>query len=117
MDRENDKIVATNQLIRFSTIFRIISVVLLIVAIPELPYGYYVFLRWVVCASSGFTAFVSSKLEKRFWMILYGLIAILFNPIVPIYLEKEIWVVIDIIIAIVIGISLFTVKRIKEDQE
>jgi len=39
-----------------------------------------------------------------------GGIAILFNPIIPVYLTKEIWVVIDFIIAIVFLISILTGK-------
>jgi len=91
--------------------------VLLVLAIPDLPYGYYRFLRWVICAGSIYHAYLSYETEKKFWIILYAIIAILFNPIIPIYLDKNIWVVIDMIVAILILISFFFIKKIKEEKK
>jgi hypothetical protein len=40
-----------------------------------------------------------------------GVIAILFNPIAPVYLDKGTWVVIDLIVAALFLISIFKIKR------
>jgi len=93
----------------FKTI-RLIAAGLLFIGILELPYGYYILLRIVICILSVITAFISSESNSKSWMWLFGIIAILFNPIIPIYLEKEIWIVIDFIVAIIFIISIFTVK-------
>ena len=92
-----------------NTIRYIVSAMLLL-AIADLPYGYYTILRIIVTIVAGITAFIASEQDNEIWMILFGAIAILFNPIIPIYLDKEIWVVIDIIVAILFVLSTFTVK-------
>ncbi len=85
----------------------IISATMLILAIPPIwPYGYYMLLRLVVCACSAFLAFRSYALEKRIWTYMMVFVALLFNPIAPIYLQKETWVVIDVIAAVVFLISM-----------
>ena len=37
---------------------------LFIALVPDLPYGYYQILRWVVCACSCFGAFIAMEREK-----------------------------------------------------
>lgn len=101
----------TNEIIRYKNIASTISIVLLLLAIPAIwPYGYYVFLRWMVTGSAIFLIWVANKLQKQKWLGLMIVIAILFNPIIPIYLTKEIWVVIDLIVAIIFLVSIFKIK-------
>lgn len=75
----------------------LISGILLLIAVPNwLPYGFYTLLRWLICISAIFTATQlknqkGDKLQLFFW----GL-AILFNPVAPIYLNKSLWVLIDL---------------------
>lgn len=89
---------------------RYIVGVMLLLAIADLPYGYYTLLRIIVTIVAGITAFIASEQENQIWMIMFGAIVILFNPIIPIYLDKDTWVVIDIIVAILFGVSTLTVK-------
>lgn len=77
-----------------------ISAVILLIAILPLPYGYYTLLRWVVCLSAIFSAWVFGGLEKKSWLFLMTVIALLFNPIAPVHLDKGTWVIIDFIVAI-----------------
>jgi len=97
--------------IKYKNTASIISAVMLLVAILDLPYGYYTLLRWIVTASAIFLVWVASKLERKFWLFSMGIVAILFNPIAPIYLDKETWVVIDFIVAIVFSVSIFKLKE------
>ena len=92
-----------------NTIRYIVSAMLLL-AIADLPYGYYTILRIIVTIVAGITAFIASEQDNEAWMIFFGAIAILFNPIIPIYLDKDTWVVIDVVVAISFGLSTFTVK-------
>ena len=83
-----------------------ISAVMLLIAILPLPYGYYTLLRWVVCISAIFSVWVANESRKKFWLFLMAIIALLFNPIVPIHLDKGTWVVIDFIVAILFFTSI-----------
>ena len=89
----------------------IICGVLLLVAIPSwLPYGFYTFLRLIICAASIYLAFAFYKLKFNGWVLVFGSIALLFNPIIPIYLNKESWIVIDFIGIILFFIAAYSKK-------
>jgi len=96
---------------------RLIAAGLLFLGILELPYGYYIFLRIVICIISCITAYLSYESEKKSLIWIFGIIAILFNPIVPIYLDKDVWVIIDFIVGIIFIISIFITKIPKERDE
>ena len=100
------------EVIRYKNIASGIAILMLLLAIPVgiWPYGYYVVLRWVVAVTALFVLWVAYKLEKKIWIGLMIITAILFNPIVPIHLDKETWVVIDVIAAILFLISAFKLK-------
>jgi len=79
---------------------------LFVAMVPDLPYGYYQILRWVVCACACFGAFVGMEKERHGWMGTFAVIAVLFNPILPIHLSRELWQPIDVIAGIVFLCSL-----------
>ena len=90
---------------------------LLILALLDLPIGYYTFLRIVV--TIGAVAVVVIELENgiNFWIIAFGLIAILFNPLIPVYLgDKSTWMPIDLITAILFGIKSFNNQKQKNND-
>lgn len=81
---------------------------LLFLALVNLPIGYYTMLRIVV--TIGAAAIVIKEFENgiNLWVIVFGLIAILFNPILPIYFHnKAIWTPIDLICGILFIVKLF----------
>lgn len=89
--------------IKFSIIPGIIASVLLLLTFLDWPYGYYNFLRIIVTGVAIYYAYyLYQKLKAlNFWFWSLIAIAILFNPIVPIYLgDKTIWIIIDVIAAI-----------------
>lgn len=73
-----------------------IAVVMLFVGAAPLPYGYYMLLRLVATGVLMWAAFVAY--ERKFEVVpwVYGVLAILFNPIVKIHLPKELWAAIDV---------------------
>lgn len=92
----------------------LIPAALLLLALADMPSGYYVLMRIIVCAASAIVAYGSYKRENSLngSAILFGLMAILFNPIIPIYLyDREIWMPIDIIGAIMFVIKGFVFKN------
>lgn len=75
----------------------IAPLVLLLLALGPWPYGYYTFLRLVVCASALYAAFVLLSGGKSPWLgwIFVGL-AILYNPIFRVHLDRETWSLINL---------------------
>jgi uncharacterized membrane protein len=89
-----------------------ITAALLVIATFDLPYGYYTFLRIVVC---GFAVVVffhtwQDDAPTRIWPLTFVGIAILFNPLVPVHLDRGSWFYLDIGAAILIVTHLMTVR-------
>jgi len=97
-----------------TTIPAIISILMLFAGIPKFfPYGYYTLLRLVVCGTGGYIAYFAFEEEKRFIGFLSVLVALLFNPIIPIHLAKDAWIVIDFITAIFFTVTIFALRTKK----
>ena len=84
----------------------IISMVLLLLAVFPFPYGYYMFLRLVVCLTSGFLAWFCYKAKKITWVWIMAFTALFFNPIIPLRFGRELWLTVDVLTAIIFGIFL-----------
>jgi uncharacterized membrane protein len=91
----------------------IVAVVMLFLALLDLPIGYYTLLRIVVCGTAIYLSFVAKEIKKLHWVWIMGFIGILFNPFIPIHLDKEIWTFIDIIVGFIflIGMFIFMEKK------
>ena len=102
--------------IKYKNITSIISLGLLFLATfkveldIDLPYGYYTFLRWVVTLSTIFLVWTAYNSRKTFWFFSMAIVAILFNPITPVYLDEETWMMIDFVVAILFLLSIFKIK-------
>jgi len=85
---------------------------LLFIGLIDLPVGYYTLLRIVVTIGS--VALVVTEYENglNFGLITFGLLAIVFNPFIPIYLNgKSAWKLIDIFGGRIFVIKSFTLKQ------
>lgn len=90
----------------------IASGVLLLLAIPTgWPYDFYILLRWIIFFSASYVAFEFYKSKLQTWTFIFGGLAFLFNPLLPIYLNKLMWVPIDLIGSILFFVSAFTFKN------
>lgn len=75
----------------------LIAGITLFIAIANLPYGYYQFLRIFICGVSAYGAYYSFDNKRLGWAWVMGIIAVVFNPFLKIHLEKEIWQFVDLI--------------------
>ncbi len=107
----------TKEHIWYRNIAASISLFMLLLAIPRLPYGYYTFLRWVVSATALFSVWAAHECKRKSWVFVMGGIAILFNPIIPVHLSKGAWVAIDFCAAIVFFVSMFHIKPERKPKE
>ena len=93
----------------------IICALLLFIAVLKLPIEYYTFLRIIIFIGAFLVIISLSK--KGIWVILFGIIAILFNPIIPVYLYLKLyWIPIDIIAGILFLLVLFFNKQKEESK-
>ena len=83
---------------------------MLFVGAAPLPYGYYTLLRLVACGVFAFCAFVTAERKHKVLPWVFGLAALLFNPVVKVHLSKELWALVDIAAAILL---LANAKKVK----
>jgi len=97
-----------------SIVLRIISSALLFGALANNPYDYYTFLRLVTCATSAYCAFLAKQYESQRWLIIFSIVAILFNPFLPIKLGRDSWAVVDVITAVFFLFSIVVFNESKK---
>lgn len=82
----------------FTNLVRIVSLccaLLLFIAVLHAPREYYWLLRTVV--SIGAVLVIVQNMSRTYWVVLFAIVLVLFNPIFPIYLYKKVlWIPIDI---------------------
>ncbi len=92
---------------------RIIAIIMLLLALAQNPYGYYIVLRWVICAICFYYAFVAYKEKNIPWVLTFGVGAAIYNPILPLHLGRQVWLVVNIASVVVIIASFFTLRKEK----
>ena len=91
-----------------------ICAALLFVGALSMPSEYYQLLRWVICPVAAFLAYIYHELDKMPWAIGFSIVALIFNPFIPLYLyDKFTWAVIDIAAGIMF---LVTAKGFKTSE-
>jgi len=94
---------------------KIILSILFFLCLADMPYGYYQFVRFAAMIGFGILAFQSAETENKSLMIIYGGLALLFQPFIKIALGRELWNVVDVIVGIGLIISLFANKQQTKD--
>jgi hypothetical protein len=71
---------------------------MLALALGRWPYSYYMFLRVVVLAAALLIAGLVYQQAKTFtvWVGLFVIVAIVFNPIVPLHLARGVWSILNV---------------------
>lgn len=94
-------------------LFCIFCAICLFIAILNLPIAYYTFLRITVTIGAVLVLIKGRNQILNFWFLSFTLIAVLYNPVFPVYLyEKSKWIPIDILTGI-----LFLIVRFGKEEE
>jgi hypothetical protein len=81
-----------------------------LIAISDLPYGYYNFLRLVIFSTGTlYLIFFRNQLFPIVDITVF-IVVLIWNPIFPVYLTKEIWTVLNVMVSIG-GIILILLMR------
>jgi len=75
---------------------------MLLLGAAPMPYGYYTLLRLVGCIVFAVAAFAA--LARRYAALpwVYGLMALVFNPVFKIHFAKDLWALIDVAAAVLL---------------
>ena len=94
----------------------ILAASLLALALFNMPYGYYQFLRWVIMVIGISIAFEQIAQQQR-WLFFFGLsVAGLFNPFLKVSFDRQTWWYIDLGLAAYFLLIGLTVRDGTKDQ-
>ncbi|MDU1905995.1 MAG: DUF6804 family protein [Dysgonomonas sp.] len=94
-----------------------ICAVILFIGVADLPIGYYTFLRIVISIGAGIVCYQEWENPSKNWLIIFGAILILFNPVMPVYLNnKALWIPLDIITGIIFVVKALSYKKSEKED-
>ena len=90
-----------------NNVIKIVLAVLFFLCLADMPYGFYQFVRFVGLVGFGILAYQANSNGKQNQVIIYIILAVLFQPFIKISLGRELWNIVDVIVAIALIISIF----------
>jgi hypothetical protein len=72
-----------------------------------MPYGFYSLIRFVAMIAFAIYAYVYYEKKSNELAIVFLSLAILFQPLLPIYLGRMLWNIVDVIVAIFLVVLYF----------
>jgi len=90
---------------------KIILAIFLFICLADMPYGYYQFVRFIALIGFAVLAYQANEQDKQTEMIIYGSLALLFQPFIKVSLGRELWNVVDVIVAVGLLASIFYTNK------
>ena len=87
---------------------------LLLLCLLDMPYGFFVLVRFIATAAFCFFAFVEYQDGNKDRMILFIILSVLFQPLWRIPLGRVIWNIVDVVVAGYLVYLLFQVIKSKK---
>lgn len=97
-----------------SNTIKIILAILFFLCLLDMPYGFYQFVRFAAMIGFAILAYQTNQQGNQVEMIIYGGLALLFQPFLKIALGREIWNIFDVVVGLGLLISIFL--KPKESQ-
>ena len=89
------------------TIIKIILSILFFICLLHMPYGYYQVVRFIGMLGFALLAYYSYDDNKKVEVIIYIVLALLFQPFLKVALGRTIWNVVDVIVSAGLIVSVF----------
>ena len=86
---------------------KIILAILFFLCLADMPYGFYQFVRFAGLIGFAILAYQANQHGRQTEMIIYGGLALLFQPFFKIALGRQMWNIVDVIVGIGLLISIF----------
>ena len=73
---------------------------LLFLCLANMPYGYYQFVRFAAAAFFGYAAYQENEEGKKELVVVFVILALLFQPFFKIALGRTLWNIVDVVVGI-----------------
>ena len=88
-------------------IIKIILAILFFLCLLKMPYGFYQLVRCAALVGFAILAYMANQNHNQTEMIVYIVLAMLFQPFLKIAFGRQIWNIIDVVIGIALIVSIF----------
>ncbi|RFC54052.1 DUF6804 family protein [Brumimicrobium aurantiacum] len=78
---------------------KIVLAILFFLCLLDMPYGFFMFVRFAALVGFGILAYKASEKDDKTEMIIFGALALLFQPFFKITLGREMWNIVDVIVS------------------
>jgi hypothetical protein len=97
-----------------NNVIKIVLAILFFLCLADMPYGFYQFVRFAGLIGFALLAYQAKQQGRQIEMIIYGVLALLFQPFFKIALGRQMWNIVDVVVGIGLLISIF--MKHKESQ-
>lgn len=97
-------------------IVKIILALLFFLCLADMPYGFYQFVRFAGMVGFVLLAYEANKAGRKTEIIIYGSLALLFQPFFKIALGRQMWNIVDVVVGIGLILSIFIKPKESNDQ-
>ena len=84
------------------TILKLFLIVLLLLCLAPMPYGYYQLVRFVAMVVFVIMAYEYYEKKQMPLAITFGALAMLFQPFIKVALGRTMWNIVDVIVAVLL---------------
>ena len=88
-------------------IIKIILALLFFLCLADMPYGFYQFVRFAGMVGFVLLAYNANNAGRHTETIIYGCLALLFQPFLKIALGRQVWNIMDVLVGIGLIVSIF----------
>lgn len=81
--------------------------ILFFICLLDMPYGYYELVRFAALVGFGILAFQANANGNKTIMVVYIVLAILFQPFIKLAFGRELWNIIDVVVGVGLLVSIF----------
>ena len=88
-------------------LIKIILAILFFLCLLKMPYGFYQLVRFAALVGFAILAYMANQNHKQTEMIVYIVLALMFQPFLKIAFGRQIWNILDVVIGIALIVSIF----------
>jgi hypothetical protein len=99
-----------------NNVIKILLAILFFLCLADMPYEYYQFVRFAGLVGFAILAYQAHEQGRQTEMIIYGGLALLFQPFFKIALGREIWNIVDVIVGVGLIVSIFIKNKLSNEK-
>ena len=88
-------------------LIKITLAILFFLCLLKMPYGFYQLVRFAALVGFAILAYMANQNHKQTEMVVYIVLALLFQPFLKIAFGRQIWNILDVVIGIALIVSIF----------